>query len=88
VEQESDVAWARAPITTSQARRLIDRTRLGRRLSAKVPAHLEEAALPQMISLLSRLAERWREEITEIEINPLVVGFEGFTAVDAVITLR
>jgi acyl-CoA synthetase (NDP forming) len=88
VEQDSDVAWARAPITPSQARRLIDRTRLGKRLLTKVPAHLEESALPDLISVLSRLAERWREEISEIEINPLVVGLEGFTAVDAVITLR
>jgi acetate---CoA ligase (ADP-forming) len=88
VEEHSDVAWARAPVTPSQARRLIERTRLATRLLATVPSHLDEAALPEMISLLSRLAERWRDEVSEIEINPLMVGPEGFTAVDAVITLR
>jgi acetyl-CoA synthetase (ADP-forming) len=88
VAEDSDVAWARTPVTPSEARRLVGRTRLGRRLAKKVPAQLEDEAIPQMISRLSGLAEQWRAEVTEIEINPLLVDSQGFTAVDAVITRR
>jgi acyl-CoA synthetase (NDP forming) len=86
VESESDVVWARAPLTPAEARRLIERTQVGKRLRSKAPELLEDSAIPQVISDLCRIATEWRSEVSEIEINPFLVGPETFTAVDAVVT--
>ncbi len=88
VESDSDIAWAKAPVTPAQARTLLLRTNLGRGLARKYPKILDEAKLPAVIARLSSLASDWRETVDEIEINPLVVRPDSVDAVDAVITLR
>jgi acyl-CoA synthetase (NDP forming) len=88
VESDSDVAWAKAPVTAAKARALLLRTNLGRGLAGKYPQSLDEAALPHVIATLSRLAADWRETVAEIEVNPLVIRADSIDAVDAVITLR
>ncbi len=88
VESDSDIAWAKAPVTPARARTLLLRTNLGRGLARKHPQILDEAALPQVIATLSRLAADWRETVAEIEVNPLVIRADSIDAVDAVITLR
>jgi acyl-CoA synthetase (NDP forming) len=88
VESDADIAWARAPVTATEARRLLLRTNLGRGLDRKYPQILDEAALPRAIATVSSLAAEWHDTVSEIEINPLVIRADSVEAVDAVITLR
>jgi acetyltransferase len=88
VEGNSDVAWLRAPINPAAARALLQRTRVGKKLLHKQPHLLEESRLPAVIAGESQLAADWRESVSEIEINPLIVGSDEIVAVDAVITMR
>jgi acyl-CoA synthetase (NDP forming) len=88
VEFDSDVAWAKAPITVSGAQRLLRRTNIGRGLAKKHPEMLAETALPAVIAAISNVAAAWIGSVTEIEINPLIVRGDRIEAVDAVVTLR
>ena len=88
VETDSDVAWAAAPVTSARAARLIRRTRIGRGLSGKYPHLLEDSALPAAVAVVSSLAAQWRDRVSEIEINPLMVLPDAWQAVDAVVTVR
>jgi acyl-CoA synthetase (NDP forming) len=88
IEFDSDVAWAKAPITASGAQRLIRRTNIGRGLAKKHPEVLAETALPAVIAAISDVAAEWIGSVTEIEINPLIVRRDRIEAVDAVVTLR
>jgi acyl-CoA synthetase (NDP forming) len=88
VEFDSDVAWAKAPITVSGAQRLLRRTNIGRGLAKKHPEMLAETALPAVIAAISDVATQWIGSVTEIEINPLIVRGDRIEAVDAVVTLR
>jgi len=88
VEFESDVAWAKAPITVPGAQRLLLRTNIGRGLATKHPEVLEETALPSVIAAVTEVAAEWIGSVTEIEINPLIVQGDRIDAVDAVVTLR
>ena len=88
VEFDSDVAWAKAPITVSGARRLLQRTNIGRGLTKKHSELLADTALPAVIAAISDVAAEWVGSVTEIEINPLIVRGDRIEAVDAVVTLR
>jgi hypothetical protein len=88
VEFNSDVAWARAPITAAGAQRLLRRTNIGRGLAKKHPELLAETSLPAVIAAISDVAAEWLGSVTEIEINPLIVRGDKIEAVDAVVTLR
>jgi hypothetical protein len=88
VESDSDVVWAKAPVTAAQARSLLLRTNLGRGLARKYPQVLDESMLPRVIASVSEVARDWAESVCEIEINPLVIRPESIDAVDAVVTLR
>ena len=88
VEFDSDVVWAKAPITVPGAQRLLRRTNIGRGLAKKHPEVLAETALPSVIAAISDLAAEWIGSVTEIEINPLIVRGDRIDAVDAVVTLR
>jgi acetate---CoA ligase (ADP-forming) len=88
VEFDSDVAWAKAPITVSGAQRLLQRTNIGRALAKKHPELLSGTALPAVIAAISGIAAEWLASVTEIEINPLIVRSDRIEAVDAVVTLR
>jgi len=88
VESDSDVAWAAAPVTPARAEQLIRRTRIGRGLSGKHPHLLDAGALPGTVAAVSALAMQWRDWVSEIEINPLMVLPDSWQAVDAVVTVR
>jgi acetyltransferase len=85
VEQLKDVAFALAPLTESEAARMVAQTWAGRRLQGY--RHLppgDEAQTIEVLLRLGQLAADW-PQLAEIEINPLRVlaPGQGVVAVDA-----
>ncbi|MGQ3069983.1 MAG: acetate--CoA ligase family protein [Ferrovibrionaceae bacterium] len=89
VELYRDVAFASAPVSSGQARRLLDRVRSTALLRGwrGAPA-ADEAALVDAICSLSAFAMRHAEAIDSVDINPLLVRRQGVVCLDAVITPR
>ncbi|MBI4465138.1 MAG: acetate--CoA ligase family protein [Acidobacteria bacterium] len=91
VEALRDFAVWPAPLTLEEAKELIRRIRGFRILTAfrgRPAADLE--ALAQTICQVGDLASQWREQISELEINPLFVLPEGsgVRVGDALVALR
>jgi acetyltransferase len=89
VEMKRDVAFELAPLTRVQAERMLDRTRAGHLLAGfrgSPPA--DRAAVIDTILQLAQIALDF-PQITEVEINPLIVmeEREGVRAVDARVRL-
>lgn len=87
-EALGDVAFRVVPLSGGQAAQMIDELRSSSLLG---PFRGEEAVsredIIQTLLGLSRLGEEW-PDITEVDINPLVIGPDGrVTAVDALIVL-
>ncbi len=85
VELKKDVAFELAPVTSSQASAMLDRTTLGRVLAGfrgKPPA--DRAAVVDVLVRLGQLATD-HPGIAEMEVNPLIVhnNGKGAVAVDA-----
>jgi acetyltransferase len=83
VEVLRDVAARLAPVTPAEAATMVDELRIApllRGTRGRPPADL--GALARVVAALSTLAIEL-PELTEIEINPLVVGPAGVLAVDA-----
>lgn len=85
VEQLKDVAFALAPLTEREAKKMLAQTWAGRRLQGY--RHLaagDEAQTVETLLRLGQLAADW-SELVEIEINPLRVlaPGQGVVAVDA-----
>jgi acyl-CoA synthetase (NDP forming) len=82
VEGLKDVAFALGPLTQAEAESIIERTWAGRKLEGfrNIPA-ADKSAVADALIRLSALAES-HSEITEIEINPLLVLEKGAFAVD------
>lgn len=89
VELYRDVAFASAPVSPDQARRLLDRVRSTALLRGwrGAPA-ADEAALVDAICSLSAFALRHAGVIDSVDINPLLVRGRGVVCLDAVITSR
>lgn len=89
VELYRDVAFASAPVSPGQARRLLDRVRSTALLRSwrGAPA-ADETALVDAIVSLSAFALRHAEAIDSVDINPLLVRRQGVVCLDAVITPR
>jgi len=87
-EALKDVTFRVAPLSETQAGLMIDDLRASALLNPfRGQAAANRTQLIQTLLGLSRLAEEW-SEITEVDINPLVIGFDGsVTAVDALIIL-
>lgn len=86
IELIADRSVALAPIDTVTARRLIDRLKVSRLLAGHrnlPPA--ETGALADAIARLSVLAFELRNHISEVDVNPVIVGPEGCVAVDALV---
>ena len=83
----ADRAVALPPLNVPLAKALISRTRVARLLAAwgDTPA-VDEAALHRVLLAVSQLLAEI-PEIAELEINPLVVNFEGVLAMAAHIRL-
>jgi acetyltransferase len=91
VEAIKDFAVWPAPLTLEEAHEMIQKIRGYRILTAfrgRPPADLE--ALAQVICQVGQLACQWREEIAELEINPLFVLPRGSGAIvgDALVVMR
>lgn len=87
VEVMADRAVALPPLNVPLARALVSRTRVSRLLAGwrDTPA-VDEAALHGVLVAVSQLLAEI-PEIAELDINPLIVNFEGAVALDARIRL-
>jgi acyl-CoA synthetase (NDP forming) len=86
-----DVARRYAPLSPEQAREMITELKGSRLLEGyrgQTPRDVN--ALADAVARLSWIISDHESVVSEIEINPLLVGFEGsgVTAVDAVVRLR
>jgi len=88
VEVMADRAVALPPLNVPLARALVSRTRVSRLLAGwrDTPA-VDEAALHGVLVAVSHLLAEI-PEIAELDINPLIVNFEGAVALDARIRLN
>ena len=89
VEVLGDVAVAVPPFTERAARRMIDSLR-GRALLHGVRGRdaVDENALVDVIMKVQRLAIDLADDVTEVDINPLVVRRRGAVALDALVVRR
>lgn len=87
VEVTTDRAVALPPLNVPLAKALVSRTRVARLLAGwrDTPA-ADEAALHRVLVVVSQLLAEI-PEIAELDINPLIVNFEGAVALDARIRL-
>ena len=87
VDVMADRAVALPPLNVRLARALVSRTRVARLLAGwrDTPA-VDEAALHGVLVSVSQLLAEI-PEIAELDINPLIVSFEGVVALDARIRL-
>ena len=87
VEVMADRAVALPPLNVPLAKALVGRTRVARLLTGwrDTPA-VDEAALHGVLVAVSQLLAEV-PEIAELDINPLIVNFEGAVALDARIRL-
>jgi acyl-CoA synthetase (NDP forming) len=87
VEVQRDTAARLAPVTAMEAASMLDELRMAPVLAGVRGAPpVDRAALVESMSRFARLAADL-SELTEIEINPLMVGPQGVVAVDARATL-
>jgi len=87
VEVMADRAVALPPLNVPLAKALVSRTRVSRLLAGwrDTPA-VDEAAVHSVLIAVSQLLAEV-PEIAELDINPLIVNFEGAVALDARIRL-
>lgn len=89
VEAIEDTALALPPININLARDLVEQTRIHRVL-AGAKGRLPPADMTKLYALLIRLSELVCEfpEIVDLDLNPILVGPESSTILDARIRLR
>jgi len=77
-----DVAFALAPLTTSEAGKLLQKTWAGKKLAGfrSIPPADKQAVIEALVNLSWLVSEH--PEISEIEINPLRVLSQGAVSVD------
>ena len=81
-----DVAFALPPFTATHARRCVDRLQLRPMLDGQrgePPADID--AFCEVAAKFSVIVHELRDEIREIDINPIIVHETGCTIVDALI---
>jgi acetyltransferase len=88
VEVYEDRALGLPPLTTTLARRMIERTKIARALrGTRGRAAIDQAALEQLMVAFSRLVVE-QPGIREIDINPLLASAERIVALDARVVLH
>jgi acetyltransferase len=82
------VVWRPAPVSASEATAMLAELKAAPLLHGfRGAAKADVAALSELIAQLSEVAGLWRDEIAEIELNPVLVHPEGrgVTIVDALV---
>ncbi len=91
VEVIEDLAWRAAPFDAREARRMIEETHAAAVLAGfrGRPAG-DVAALAEALANVSTMVWELRDDVTELDVNPLLVGPEGagVVAVDCFAGLR
>ncbi|MBI2369031.1 MAG: acetate--CoA ligase family protein [Deltaproteobacteria bacterium] len=89
VELLGDVTFRVAPLTRDDAADMLAEIRATKLLDGfRGQPPVDRAALVDAIVRLGTLAYELRDEIREVEVNPLILAREGVTAVDALLTLH
>jgi acetyltransferase len=88
VEVYKDRALGLPPLTSTLARRMIERTRIAQALAGiRGERPVDMAALEQLLVTFSQLVVE-QPAIREIDINPLVASADGLTVLDARVVLH
>ncbi|NVN85753.1 MAG: acetate--CoA ligase family protein [Rhodopseudomonas sp.] len=85
-----DVVWRPAPVSTADARAMLDGLKAAPLLHGfRGAPKADVGALAELIAQISQLASTARDQIAEIELNPVLVHpvGEGVTIVDALVVL-
>jgi acetate---CoA ligase (ADP-forming) len=91
VEVEEDVALAEAPLSEEDAARMIQSTRIAKRLNGfRASPKGDIPALVRALVIISQLLADHSDRILELDVNPLMVLPEsnGVVAVDALMLLK
>jgi acetate---CoA ligase (ADP-forming) len=89
IELLDDRAIALAPVSVEKANAMIDRLKLARLLAGLRGAKpADRAALADALRRLSHLAFDLRQNLLEIDVNPVIVSPRGAVAVDALVVGR
>ncbi len=84
IELLRDRAFDLAPLTIEQASELIDRLKLAKLLGGvRGQPAVDRQALVSLVNSFSMLVYAFADSIAEIDLNPVIVGAEGCTIVDA-----
>jgi len=89
IEVLKDVAFRQAPVTEAEAARMLDELR-GRALLDGVRGKppVDRAALTRLISAVSRFGAAAGARLQELDLNPVLAGKDGVTAVDWLMVLN
>jgi len=89
VELIADRAVALPPVSGDQAGGLLSELKIARLLAgARGAAPANVAAIASAITCLAELASELGQDIDALDINPLICGPDGATAVDALVIAR
>ncbi len=85
VEVLKDVAFRRAPFDVSEAHAMLDELRLGSLLDGvRGRPAVDRGRIAEMLSRLSAWADMMSPVLSELDLNPVLVGQNGPVAVDCV----
>ena len=89
VEVLKDVAFRRCPVTPAEAGAMLDELRGAAMLGAvRGRAAVDRKALVDAIVAVSRFGAAAGARLAELDLNPVMAGASGVSAVDAVMVLR
>jgi acyl-CoA synthetase (NDP forming) len=86
IELLAERAFALAPLTPAGAEAMIDQMRLAKLLAGvRGRPAADRAALVDLVLRFSSLVIAFRDDIAEIDLNPVIVAESGCTIVDALV---
>ncbi len=89
IEVLKDVAFRKAPVTEAEAGRMLDELKSRVILSGvRGKAPVDRAALTRMISVVSCLGAAAGPRLQELDLNPVMAGPAGVSAVDWLLLLK
>ncbi|MGW5383238.1 acetate--CoA ligase family protein [Nocardia sp. NPDC003963] len=89
VELHRDISTRLAPVSVDDARRMIESLRLHKILTGvRGDPGYDMAALVDAVARFSELVGDLADILTEVDVNPLIVGRSGATAADALVAVR